>query len=305
MNEQKDKFGFVAVQLSRKMWLGTNRIEGEEIGLDVTTLPKDVQEIIKLGSKAMYPKLIRESFQNIYMKAYRYLQANSLPFITEHIRAVPKAKLAEVIAKLELYQTEYYEVKSDFIRNYEDMKAKWQEKYTGPIWDSMAGFYPHKDQLAKKFDLFWNVFEVSSANYASTNSQEVAAAYAKAKQELNRRMGEMVEESIMYLRTKVADTVRNLSDRLKDGKICNANTLNSVGNVETWFRELNIFGDKGVEEDLKALRRALMGVEGKDLMDNDTLRTNIIELADKVVATADKLEDVNILTNQYKRTLEV
>jgi hypothetical protein len=114
-----------------------------------------------------------------------------------------------------------------------------------------------------------------------------------------------VEESIMYLRNKVSETVKNLSERLKSGKICNANTINTVGNVETWFSELNIFGDKGVEADLKALRRALSGVEGTDLATNEDLRNTVIALADKVAETADKLEDVNILTNEYKRTLEV
>jgi hypothetical protein len=303
--EKKDKFGFVAVQLSRKMWLGNNKLQGDEIGLDFEALPKDVQDIIKLGSKRMYPKDIRESFVGIYMKAYHYLQANSLPFITDHIRAVPKAKLAEVVARLELFQQEYYEFKVDFIRNYEDMKAKWEDKYRGPIWNSMQGFYPHKDELAKKFDLFWNVFEVSSATYSATSSQEVAVAYQKAKQELERRMGEMVEESITYLRAKASSTVKNLAERLRTGAICTEKTIGSVRNVEQWFRELNIFGDKGVEEDLKTLRVALQGVESGDLKEDDALRARIIELADKVVATADKLEDVNTLTNEYKRTLEI
>lgn len=303
--EKKDKFGFVAVQLSRKMWLGNNKLQGDEIGLDFEALPKDVQDIIKLGSKRMYPKDIRESFVGIYMKAYHYLQANSLPFITDHIRAVPKAKLAEVVARLELFQQEYYDFKTDFIRNYEDMKAKWEDKYRGPIWDSMAGFYPHKDELAKKFDLFWNVFEVSSASYSATSAQEVQVAYQKAKQELERRMGEMVEESIMYLRAKASSTVKNLAERLRTGAICNSRTIESVRNVEQWFKELNIFGDKGVEEDLKTLRMALQGVESEDLKNDEALRTRIIQLADKVAETADKLEDVNILTNEYKRTLEI
>lgn len=302
---QKDKFGFVAVQLSRKMWIGSNKLTGEEIGLDFEALPKEVQEIVKLGTKRMYPKDIRENFIGIYMKAYHYLQANSLPFITDHIRAVPKAKLAEVVAQLERYQQEFYDFKIDFIRNYEDMKAKWEDKYRGPIWDSMAGFYPHKDELAKKFDLFWNVFEVSSATYSATSSQEVQVAYQKAKQELERRMGEMVEESITYLRAKVSSTVKNLANRLRTGAICSSTTIGSVRNVADWFKELNIFGDKGVEEDLKTLRTALQGVESGDLKEDEALRTRIIELADKVAETADKLEDVNILTNEYKRTLEI
>jgi hypothetical protein len=303
--EKKDKFGFVALQLSRKMWLGNNKLQGDEIGLDFLKLPQDVQDIIKLGSKRMYPKDIREAFVGIYMKAYHYLQANSLPFITDHIRAVPKAKLAEVVARLELFQQEYYEFKVDFIRNYEDMKAKWEAKYKGPIWDSMMGFYPHKDELAKKFDLFWNVFEVSSATYSATSSHEVQVAYQKAKQELERRMGEMVEESITYLRAKASNTVKNLAERLRTGAICKTSTIDSVRNVEQWFRELNIFGDKGVEEDLKTLRMALQGVEVADLKDDEVLRNRIIELADKVVTTADKLEDVNFLTNEYRRTLEI
>ena len=300
-----DKFGFVAVQLSRKMWIGSNKLEGEEIGLDFESLPKEVQEIVKLGSKRMYPIDIRENFLNIYNRAYKYLQANSLPFITEHIRAVPKGKLAEVIAQLERYQHEYYTAKVDFIHNYEDMKAKWETKYKGPIWDSMAGFYPHKDALAKKFDLFWSVFEVSSATYSATSSQEVRVAYQKAKQELERRMGEMVEESITYLRAKASSTVKNLAERLRTGAICNNATIGTVRNVEQWFRELNIFGDVEVETSLKNLRQALQGVESSDLKENPELTSQIISLADEVVRISDRLEDVNTLTNEYKRTLEI
>ena len=301
----KDKFGFVAVQLSRKMWQGNNKLDGEEIGVNFDGLPKEVKEIVTLGHKKMYPKEWRDTFIGVYMKAYHYLQANSLPFITDHIRAVPKAKLAEVMARLELFQKEYMEAKEAFIANYELIKIRWEAKYKGPMWDSMAGFYPHKDALGKKFDLFWTVFEVTSATYSTTSVAEVQVAYTRAKQELNRRLAEMVEESITYLRAKVSQTVSNLANRLRTGGICNNATLDSVRNVEQWFNDLNLFGDKGVESDLKTLREALRGVDSTDLKDNAELTQTLIELSDKVAESAGKLEDINTLTNTYKRTLEI
>ena len=301
----EDKLGFVAVQLSRKMWQGNNKLEGEEIGLDLSKLTPEVKEIVTLGHKKMYPKEWRDTFIGVYMKAYHYLQANSLPFISDHIRAVPKAKLAEVMAKLDGFQKEYMEAKEAFIANYDFIKAKWEAKYKGPMWASMAGFYPEKHKLAQKFDLYWNIFEVTSATYSATSAAEVQVAYTRAKQELNRRLGEMVEESITYLRAKVKETVSNLSTRLREGRVVNNATLESVRKVGDWFNDLNIFGDAGVEADLKKMHDALRGVDSGDLKDNAELSANLISLADTVAETASQLEDINPLTNKYKRTLEL
>lgn len=301
----EDKLGFVAVQLSRKMWQGNNRLEGDEIGLDMSKLTPEVKEIVTLGHKKMYPKEWRDTFTGIYMKAYHYLQSNSLPFISDHIRAVPKAKLAEVAGKLEGYQKEYLEAKEAFKANYEFIKNKWEAKYRGPMWDSMAGFYPRLEELDKKFDLYWNIFEVTSATYSATSVAEVQVAYRRAKEELNRRLGEMVEESITYLRAKARETVANLRDRLVEGRIIRNDTIEAVRNVEQWFSELNIFGDVEIESQLKSLREALRGVDSSDLKEDASLNTSIIGLADAVIKSASELEDINTLTNNYRRTLEL
>ena len=115
----------------------------------------------------------------------------------------------------------------------------------------------------------------------------------------------MVEETVLYLRKKVLEVVQNLSTRLKDGRIIRNDTLDSVRRVEVWFKDLNIFGDVQVEDALTQLRAALNGTDVDTLKDNEALKQQLAGLADQVAAASGKLDDVSVLSGNYKRLIDL
>lgn len=301
MAKTNDAFGVVAIQLTRKMWMGNTKLRPEDLGL-----PSDakIPDIVTLGYKKLYPKAWQDLFKSLYERARYIIKINTLPFITDHIRACPKGNMATLIARLEPIKVEWAEAKVRFSAHYEQIKAEMEAKYPD-LWPTMKDFYPDVEVLDEKFDLDWAVYEIKSASYTSTSSAEVTAAYNKAKEQLNKKLHQMVEESVTYLRQRVLNTVKSLRDKIVSGKIVRNDTLDAVRNVHDWFNELNVFGDKTVEESLKTLRQAMNGLDSEGLKDNEALAKTLTELADKVATDAENLEDLNYLTGNFKRTLEI
>ena len=225
----------------------------------------------------------------------------SLP---DYVRAIPKRNLARVVERLEELKAEYLARADEFVAHYEAIQEKWREKYPD-IWPRLQPHYPTKNQLKRKFDFFWSVFDIKGAEIKEGSAPEVIEAYQRAKDELQARYEEMVEEAVVYLRKKVLEVVTNLSSRLKDGRIVRNDTLESVRRVEGWFKDLNIFGDTGVEEALTGLLSALNGTDYEALKDNEALKQQLAGLADQVAAVASKLDDVSAISGNYKRLIDL
>lgn len=290
----------VAIQLAVRSWPGQAKLSAEDLGLKDDEVP----EIFYLGNKKLYPQEWRQLFNQHSGKARSYLNDHSFPFVLEYIRAIPKRNLAKVVERLEELKAEYLAKADEFVERYDAIREEWKEKYED-IWPRLAPHYPGKDRLRRKFDFYWSVFELKGAEVQEGSAPEILAAYEQARADLQERYQEMVEEAVVYLRKKVVETVQNLSSRLKDGRIVRNNTLESVRRVESWFKDLNIFGDVQVEEALGKLRGALNGTDYEALKDNDPLKQQLADLADQVAAAASKLDDVSAISGNYKRMIDL
>ncbi|MBW1953542.1 MAG: hypothetical protein JRI66_10735 [Deltaproteobacteria bacterium] len=296
--------GMVAIQLCIRFWPGQVKLKAEDLGLD----PNEVPEVFYLGHKKLYPKDWRDRFNNMSNKARNYLNDNSYPFVLEWVRAIPKHKLAKMMERLEEFRAEYMALAEEFLAEYDKIRAEWKtmcdKKWPG-LWAKLAPYYPGREYLKRRFDFYWNVFDIRAAEATPASAPEIIEAYERARAQLQARYDEMVEEAVLYLRKRVLETVQNLSTRLKEGRIVRNDTLDSVRRVESWFRDLNIFGDMQVEEALAKLRAALNGTDSKDLKDNEPLKKELANLADQVAAAAGKLDDVSVISGNYKRMVDL
>ncbi|MCL4502384.1 MAG: DUF3150 domain-containing protein [Deltaproteobacteria bacterium] len=290
----------VAIQLAVRSWPGQVKLSAEDLGLDEAEVP----EIFRLGNKRLYPDEWRQLFSHISNQARYYLHGISYPFVVDSVRAIPKRNLARVVERLESLKAEYLAKAEEFAAHYEAIQEQWREKYPD-IWPRLAPHYPTVTRLRRRFDIYWSVFEIKGANVQEGSAPEVIEAYQRAREELQARYDEMVEEAVIYLRKKVLEVVTNLSHRLKDGRIIRNDTLESVRNVENWFKDLNIFGDVEVEAALDQLQSALEGTDSEALKDNESLKKELAELADQVAAVAGKLDDVSAISGNYKRMIDL
>jgi hypothetical protein len=290
----------VAIQLNVRFWPGQAKLKPADLGLD----PKEVPEIFHLGNKKLYPQEIRQEFGQLSNKARSYLNDHSYPFVMEYVRAIPKRNLARVVERLEELKVEFLAKAQDFLAEYDAIREGWRAKYPD-IWEHLAPHYPPRDYLKRRFDFFWTVFEIKGAEAKEGSAPEIIEAYQRARQDLQERYEEMVEEAVVYLRKKVLEVVTNLSRRLKEGRIIRNDTLESVRRVEGWFKDLNIFGDVQVEEALGNLRASLNGTDYEALKDNESLKNELASLADQVAAVAGKLDDVSAISGNYKRLIDL
>lgn len=296
----KDFEGMVAIQLSIRFWLGQAKLRPQDLGLE----PEQIPEIYRLGNKRLYPIEIRQRFEQLANRARNFLHENSYPFVVEYVRAIPKRNLLKIVTKLEELKKEFMDEAQNFLHEYENIRNDWQNRYSD-IWKYLAPHYPPLDYLKRRFDFYWNVFEIKGASFEEANAPEIIEAYQRVREELQAKYEEMVEEAVIYLRKKVLEVVTNLSSRLKEGRIVRTDTLESVRKVESWFRDLNIFGDVQVEEALGRLRAALNGTDTEALKNNEFLKQELAALADQVAAAAGKLDDVSAISGNYKRMIDL
>jgi len=290
----------VAIQLNVRFWPGQAKLKPADLGLKENEVP----EIFYLGNKKLYPQEIRQQFGHLSSKARSYLNDHSYPFVMEYVRAIPKRNLARVVERLEELKAEFMTKAQEFLVEYDAIREGWRAKYPD-IWEHLAPHYPPRDYLKRRFDFFWTVFEIKGAEVQEGSAPEIIEAYEHARADLQARYEEMVEEAVVYLRKKVLEVVNNLSSRLKEGRIVRNDTLESVRRVEGWFKDLNIFGDTQVEEALTQLRAAVNGTDYEALKDNETLKQQLADLADQVAAAAGNLDDVSVISGNYKRMIDL
>jgi hypothetical protein len=300
----------VAIQLVIKGWPGRVSLTPEDVGIK----PEDFdREIMNLGNKKLYAKELRDRFASIHNKARRFLDQNTYSFVLEWVRAAPKRNLSKIMAELDKMKAEYMTLAQEFINKFEEIKGNWQAKIIAKygqekgeaIWMRMLPHYPSEMWLKRRFRFEVNVFDLKAAEPQKGSAPEIIEAYERARAELQARYDEMVEEAVVYLRKKVMEVVNNLSSRLKEGRIVRNDTLESVRRVETWFKDLNIFGDTQVEEALTQLRAAINGTDYETLKDNETLKQQLAGLADQVAAAAGNLDDVSTISGKYRRMIDL
>lgn len=297
--------GFVAIQLSIRYWPGFVKLRAEDIGVD----PEKMKEIVYLGNKKLYSAERRHKFESWSNKARYRLHDNSFAFVVDTVRGVPIRNLPRIEAELEEFKKVWdEELVAEFIRDYHLIREEWRlkvEESLPGLWEKLEPHYPSPAVLKRRFEFKWRVFNLKAAEPEETASQEVIEAYDRAKERLQAEYEEMVGDAVIYLRNEVTKTVNNLAGRLKEGKIIKNATLDAVRNIEAWFRDLNIFGDRDVAASLDKLKRALDGVDVETLKSNEDLKAEIAGLSAAVVAEAARLEDVSKVTGRYKRRIDL
>jgi len=305
---KKDDNGFdglVAIQLCTRSWPGIVNLTPKDLGLE----EKEVPEFYHLGNKKLYPAEWRQAFSRKISEAFRYLNSVTYDFVLQWVRCTPKRKVPEIIKRLEQFQSEYKALAEDFCSQYDEIRDKWQvfceEKWPGS-WEKMKPHYPSPEVLCRKFDMFWTITEIKAAEPPSkTSAPEVIDAYKRARAELEAKCQEAVELAFLDYQKRIREVVEHLSASLKEGKIIRNESLEKVRNLSAWAREMNIFGYKPLEEELAKLKDSLGGVDIKALKDNDALKKQLAGLADQVAAVASQVEDVNMVSGNYKRMIDL
>jgi len=292
----------VLVQVRTGMWPGNAPLKHVDLGLDEVRFPK---ELFKLGHKRLYPKDEKKKF-TAQGKASAYLRKKGTPFILKGTFIIPRLNLPEVYRYLyDEIGSEHNATAESFLARYDKIREDWLAEN----WqhrEKLEAHYPEKDKLRRMFKFQVMVFEVRGVSAKEADEEALIETVERARENFEGLCQDMVGEAVEVLRLKVAETIKNLTERIRSGKIVKNTTLESVKNIHEQFKELNIFGDTDVENSLNKLRGLLDNVaDAAFLKDNTQLQNEILRLADDVSKQAEDLTDVKSLTGRYKRMIKM
>ena len=294
---EQEKLPIVCIQVRTSRWPGQAKLKAEDINLE----EDDVAENVVLGHRKLYPEEWRARFSKMQSKAVNYLKSNSLPFLLYTVRAVPRMRIDKIVNNLNAFKTQYLDLVDEFVNSREEIIQQMMSDYPDTFKESD---FPERAKLLKKFKMWWVIFEVKGPDTTELDSEELVAAFHQAQQEVNEKLAQFVEESVMLLRKKIGQTVESLSKKLAEGKVIKNTSLESVRNIHEWFKELNVFGDKNIDSALEKLKAALPE-DAAFFKGNKELQMQVSKLADEVMQKAADLDDLGEITGKYIRVVEV
>jgi len=288
----------VAIQLSIGCWPGQVKLNPADLGLT----DQDIPEIVRLGAKRLYPEETRKGFSKIGMAARNWLTKWSYAYLVDSVRAIPVSRLVETTAKLTEFRQQYNEAADMFAAEYYDIQNDWRKNYPD-LWPTLAGHYPPAGVVRSRFHLSWTVFNLTSPEVpAGVSSAEAIKAFKLAQEDIKKKYTEFVSLAVADLRQKVADTVAHLMAKLESGDL-GGRTLGSIRRLDTWFEELNIFGDSEVAAAIQILRTSINGTDADTILTAPILAKQISKMAQQVIdATKTEIESVSV---KYRRLIDL
>lgn len=294
---EKEKLPIVCLQVKSSRWPGQAKLKAEDINLE----EEDVAENVVLGHRKLYPDEWRKKLAKTPVRAIGYLKANSLPFILDTVRAVPRMRIDKIVSNLNAFKLQNDAIVEEFLDAREDIIAQMLQDYPDTF---KASDFPERAKLRKKFKMTWTIFEVKGPDTSELDSQELTDAFNKAQTEVNEKLAQFVEESVMLLRKKIGQVVEGLASKLAEGKVVKNSSLESVKSIHAWFKELNVFGDKDIDSALDKLKNALPE-DAAFFKNNKELQMSVSKLADEVAKKAASLDDLGDITAKYVRVVDL
>src|SRR6201988_3524305 len=102
----------VLIKVSIRYWRGCKKLKPEDIGLKKADLS---DRLISLGHKRLLPKDTLAGLAVIEGRAHALVESNTFPFLNGLGHFLPNSKLAEVTAKLEELQDQFWAAKKAFL----------------------------------------------------------------------------------------------------------------------------------------------------------------------------------------------
>jgi hypothetical protein len=288
---------------------------------------EDLPSIFKLGNKVLIDPSIEETlpqderiitkFGSIEALARRYLAENSFDFKIAYTHFVPKKKIVDVLNKLIEYKRAFEINTTKFIENYDSYRDATLTKHS-KYRELLEPYYPHANELHYYFNFELSVFEVTfpkkidtlnfetllakQAVYEDTKKTyelEMEAQYNKA---IN-RMNDFVSESAKALRSQVIECFENLAFKIKKGEIISTRNINSIRGIVDNFKSLDFFDDTEVDKGLNTVMELVN--ENNDFKDNQEATERLGIALNNVLEVANNMTDIDTLTGEYFRKLDV
>ncbi len=247
-----------------------------------------------------------------------YRSSYDFPISDAHF--VPRARLADVMAKLQEFKTEFNGLVDKFVENYEDYKEKiLADPAYADIVETLRPLYPSKEAVRSKFGFSVNIFELAMPKAFEETDIQALIGRDEAKEEVKTALKEQLkeqhensvrllekftEDAATSLRAKLVTMCKTIIEKIQNKELISKANINTIREEIANFRGLNFLDDKSVETEIAKLEMLVEGDKNNFKTDRETIDT-LNETLGAVLAKAENLSDISKLRGQYFRKIKV
>jgi hypothetical protein len=296
------------IDLSISYWRGRKALQPRDLGLR----PEDVPAIYSLGKKLLLPKAVIVAFRSIEEKAAYLIESASFSFPIARLRFLPRAKVAEVVAGLEAYRTEFLEQKRHLIREYDNLREQMLRDHP-KYRNALEGYYPSRRALERCFDFHWDLFALAlprdlpvvrvTAEKVSREERARQVAAQRYQERIKQQVDGFLDDVVQTLRSKTVDLCRHVATKIEKGELITEATINSVKDWITRFESLNFINDQPVAKQLASLRKTLGTRTAKEYREDEDAASVLGKALTGIVENVSRIADISAITGTYKRRI--
>lgn len=281
MNHEQNLLGVltregVLINVSVRFWRGTKKLKPEDIGLD----PGDLSDrLISLGHKRLLPKDALSGLSLVESRAHALVEANTFPFLNGLAHFLPNTKLAEVTDRLKELETEFWQARDQFLRNYgrlrESASSEWRQlaEKLAPDPDRLVAVieasFPGPGMINRFFGFDTQLFQITAPERLGMDLVALGdqAMLISARREAAAAAGRKIREDAQAF---VADCIATLrqqtaalcEEMLESIRTCDTGvhqkTLNRLVKFIDQFKAMNFANDTEMEQQLQRVREELL-----------------------------------------------
>lgn len=293
------------VDLDINIWSARLSVRPADLGIEDTAA---VREALGLGIVRLAPHKAFERLLAIRRAALKDVENSSFnfPFI-RGARYVPEAKVEALLAKLEFRQGEFFAAITDFSDRYNFIRAEMIPVIRKALLDAacenieasltrIEAEYPKN--IVACFGFSWKIYGIGGTKSASA-SEAIATETEQVKG--------VIREIVVQLRTEFSEKVSSIAKIIARGGKIPSTSIESAREVLKRVKEMNVFGDVELNNQVRAFERILAlqetGYKADEVnlrSDLDLIRVTIEQSIDDAVRAAEKN-----LTGLGRRKIEV
>jgi len=327
----------ILVQVKVCYWSGAKMLTASDLGLKEEELP----EAFKLGKKYLVPPEVIRAFRAVESCARRRVEESSFVFPFGNAKFVPKRKFPSMLKDIKEDRDRYNRLVDDLIDKYgtyrermipiyrEAAEHAWTLQKTDPatfgieynpekekaefvqqFMSKIEAAYPPVDSLRQRFSLSWQVYEIAAPRMEEAGSDnlaqdltERAIAEEEYRHQIHAQIGDFVSDVIRTLRSKTTDMCGRILENLKAGKVIRSQSLESLGNFITQFKEMNFVGDERIEAMLENLHKEVLTRYTPEDYKTEEAQEVLKRKIGEIVEAASDVTDISGITGEYKRKI--
>jgi hypothetical protein len=215
-----------------------------------------------------------------------FVYDNTLPWSDSGIRLLPSARFMEFNTKLQEREDKFYGLVQEFVTVYPSLITA-QAMALGDMFNRTD--YPSADDIAHRFSFNVNYMPVpASGDFRVDVGNE---AQKELQEKLSKLADQRVESAINGFKQRLLEHLKRMSDRLGVDVIAgeakprkfHETLLENAHELCELAESLNIINDSQIEEARKALKKAINGVDIKDLRKDMGARTEVKSQVDDIL----------------------